>query len=83
MRILELMSVGLFLMAATGQVQAACGGSFGSFVEGMKKEARAKGHSASSVDRFFASVRQDPKVIRADRAQGIFQMPFILSLIHI
>ena len=77
MRILELMSVGLFLVAATGQVQAACGGSFGSFVEGMKKEARAKGHSASSVDRFFASVRQDPKVIRADRAQGIFQMPFI------
>ena len=53
-----------------------CGGSFAGFVEAMKAEARARGHSAASVDRFFASVRQDPAVIRADRAQGIFQMPF-------
>lgn len=54
-----------------------CGGSFGSFVNGLKAEAVAKGHQKAAVDRFFASVRQDPKVIRADRAQGIFQMPFI------
>ena len=53
-----------------------CGGSFGGFVQEMKTEAVAKGHSQGSVDRFFANVRQDRKVIRADRAQGIFQMPF-------
>ena len=77
MRILNIIAAGLLALATTGQVQAACGGSFGSFIDGLKKEARAKGHSASTVDRFFSSVRQDPKVIRADRAQGIFQMPFI------
>lgn len=66
------------LMSATaGLAQTPCGGSFGSFVSDMKAEARAKGHSAAAVDQFFASVRHDPKVIRADRAQGIFQMPFI------
>ena len=43
----------------------------------MKSEAVSKGHNQAKVDRFFANVRQDPKVIRADRAQGIFQMPFI------
>ena len=60
--------------AATAQ---SCGGAFGAFVNNLKAEAIGKGHEKSSVDRFFANVRQDPKVIRADRAQGIFQMPFI------
>ncbi len=54
-----------------------CGGSFGSFVNALRAESVSRGHEKSSVDRFFANVRQDPKVIRADRAQGIFQMPFI------
>ena len=61
-------------LAATAQ---SCGGAFGSFVNGLKIEAIDKGHEKDAVDRFFANVRQDPKVIRADRAQGIFQMPFI------
>ncbi len=57
-------------------VAQTCGGSFGAFVQGMKAEAVAMGHPKAAVDRFFANVRQDRKVIRADRAQGIFQMPF-------
>ncbi len=55
----------------------ACGGSFGSFINDMKAEARAKGHASNAVDAFFNGVRQDPKVIRADRSQGIFQRPFL------
>ena len=35
------------------------------------------GHDAGTVDRFLRSVRQDPKVLRADRAQGVFQKPFV------
>lgn len=62
---------------ATSAVSQSCGGSFGSFVDAMKSEAVQRGHKPAAVDSFFASVRQDPKVIRADRAQGIFQMPFI------
>jgi lytic murein transglycosylase len=53
-----------------------CGGKFGSFVSGLKKEAIAKGHDPASVDRFFASVRQDPKTLGADRSQGVFQKTF-------
>ncbi|MEM7751990.1 MAG: lytic murein transglycosylase [Pseudomonadota bacterium] len=54
-----------------------CGGSFASFIVGLKAEALERGHDSAMVNRFFASARLDEKVIRADRAQGIFQMPFI------
>ena len=43
----------------------------------MKAEAIRDGHNRTSVDRFFANVRQDPRTLRADRAQGIFQKDFI------
>jgi lytic murein transglycosylase len=76
MRVLALcLSLALLPGSAFGAV--ACGGSFNSFVAAMKQEARAKGHSKSSVDKFFASVRQDAKVIKADRSQGVFKRDFI------
>jgi len=56
---------------------AQCGGSFNSFVQGLKAEAMAKGHSQATVDAFFRGVQQDPKTLRADRSQGVFQKPFI------
>jgi lytic murein transglycosylase len=65
------------LALSVGQGHAACGGSFGGFVNGLKQEAMARGHAPASVDRFFQSVRQDPAVLRADRAQGVFQNPFV------
>jgi lytic murein transglycosylase len=65
----------LFLTAVSANA-VPCGGSFSSFVSKMKAEAVSRGHSKATVDRFFSGVRQDPKVIRADRSQGIFQMSF-------
>ncbi|SIO52101.1 lytic murein transglycosylase [Rhodovulum sp. ES.010] len=56
---------------------ATCGGSFAGFVAGLKGEAVARGHDRGAVDRFFAGVRQDPEVIRRDRAQGFFLRDFI------
>ena len=56
---------------------ATCGGEFGAFVNEMKREAVSRGHTESTVDRFFASARQDPAVIRADRSQGVFRKTFI------
>lgn len=56
---------------------AKCGGTFSSFVSGLKSEAVAKGHSKSSVNAFFNGVRQDPRTLKADRAQGVFQLDFI------
>ena len=55
---------------------AKCGGAFSDFVSQTKKEARAKGYEAGLVDSFFANVRPDSKVIKADRAQGVFQLDF-------
>ena len=90
----RLVFLALTLISVTGfsSIAAAqsCGGGFYSFVQGLKSEARTRGFSNALSDQFFASVAQDPKVIKADRAQGVFQLPFlefsgrlILSLIHI
>ncbi|TDK46765.1 lytic murein transglycosylase [Antarcticimicrobium luteum] len=65
------------LCLAVPTAHAQCGGPFPGFVEGLKSEAVAKGTDAATVNAFFRSVRQDPKVLKADRAQGVFQMPFI------
>jgi lytic murein transglycosylase len=62
---------------AAGPALADCGGEFGAFVAGMKAEARALGHPAATVERFFDGVRQDKKVLKADRAQGVFRKSFI------
>lgn len=57
--------------------QAPCGGDFGSWLGGIKREAVARGIPATTADGFLASARRDPAVIKADRAQGVFQLPFL------
>ncbi len=61
----------------TGAAAAKCGGSFPEFVNGLQREALDRGHDPVRVRSFFASVRHDPSVIRADRRQGVFQLPFV------
>ena len=58
-------------------VSAQCGGSFAAFKSGLVAEAPARGIAKETAERFLAGVRQDPAVLRADRAQGVFQRPFI------
>ena len=70
-------SLFIVLLAQTVQAQAACGGSFASFIRGIKTEARSLGYSRNAVEQFFEGAAQDPKVLKADRAQGVFQMPFV------
>ena len=64
------------LSATTAQAQS-CGGDFGAFIEGLKAEAALRGFDPALTDQFFAGVSLDPAVIRADRAQGVFQRDFI------
>ncbi|MGB3315327.1 MAG: lytic murein transglycosylase [Albidovulum sp.] len=66
-----------FTLALLPQMSLACGGGFSDFVSGLKSEARAAGHSAGRVDAFFAGVRQDGAVLKADRSQGVFRKSFI------
>ena len=54
-----------------------CGGNFGSFIRYLKDKAIDQGYSKLKVDKFFASAAQDIKTIKADRAQGVFQLPFV------
>ncbi|WP_171212627.1 lytic murein transglycosylase [Ruegeria sp. HKCCA5426] len=68
-----LVATTLFITPAFAQ----CGGGFNSFVNGLKTEAVGKGFDKSTIDAFFKGVQQDGAVLRADRAQGVFQKPFI------
>jgi lytic murein transglycosylase len=64
------------LMTAAPAWAVACGGSFSGFVADLQAEAVAQGHDPQSAARFFAAVGRSEAVIRADRAQGVFQKPF-------
>jgi lytic murein transglycosylase len=71
------MLTALCLTLTPAYANTQCGGKFSTFVANLKKEAISKGHDRTTVDRFFASVRQDPKTLKADRSQGVFQKDFI------
>ncbi|MCA3437162.1 MAG: lytic murein transglycosylase [Rhodobacter sp.] len=58
-------------------VAAPCGGDFGQFVAAMKAKAAEQGHPQDRIDAFFATARQDPRVLKADRSQSVFQKPFL------
>ncbi|MEL6531744.1 MAG: lytic murein transglycosylase [Pseudomonadota bacterium] len=79
MKSLAHLARGLCLGAAlsTGAWAQQCGGNFGAFVDGLRQEAVANGHAAGTVNAFFANVRQDQATLNADRAQGIFTVPFV------
>ncbi len=68
----------LALTLATVPLAAqACGGSFSGFVADLEREAVSRGHDPAAARRFFSGIRQSPSVLKADRAQGVFQKPFI------
>lgn len=67
----------LVLSANVASANVLCGGSFDGFVNGLKKEAQSMGYSRSVVNDFFASAQKDQKTLNADRAQGVFQKPFL------
>ena len=62
--------------AAHAQATVPCGGDFADFVRGLKAEAVERGFPRPLVDAFFRSAAYDPRVIRRDRAQGIFKATF-------
>ncbi|QUJ75781.1 lytic murein transglycosylase [Sulfitobacter albidus] len=71
------LAAALAALPLTALANTPCGGSFSTFIDGLKAEAIAEGIAPETANRFFRSVRQDPAVLRADRAQGVFQRPFI------
>ena len=73
---LAILSAAIFLTTSAAFGQVACGGGFNGFVSKMKQAAVAKGHAKGTVDTFFRSARQDSKVLKADRSQGVFKRTF-------
>lgn len=63
--------------ALPAQAAVPCGGEFGDWVAAMKAEAIAQGKPAEVVEDFFAGVRQDAAVLKADRSQGVFRKSFL------
>jgi len=71
-----LRALALILLASQTHAQT-CGGPLDSFIAGVKEEAIAQGQNPATIDRFFAGAKIDDAVLRADRAQGVFQKDFI------
>ena len=77
MRRLVLSAVLAAALPGTGSAQQ-CGGDWSAFMAGLQAEAQAQyGIPADVAARFFGQLRQDPEVLRRDRAQGFFQRPFL------
>ena len=54
-----------------------CGTDWASFIKDIEQEAVAKGYARPWVKRFLDGTAQEPRVIKADRRQGVFQKDFI------
>lgn len=67
----------LALALATPAAAAPCGGDFGEFLKTMEAEAVAAGVPAETAAAFFKGARQDQKVLKADRSQGVFRKTFL------
>ncbi len=72
-----LIAGGTLLAHANPVSAASCGGNFGQFVNAIKQEAVASGIDPAVANRALANARIDQKVLRRDRAQGIFKSTFI------
>jgi lytic murein transglycosylase len=67
----------LTLAFAAPAPAAPCGGDFATFLAAMAAEATATGLPTDAVKSFFNGARQDPKVLKADRSQGVFRKTFL------
>lgn len=67
----------LALTLAAPAAAAPCGGDFGAFLTAMEAEAVAAGVPADAAAGFLKGARQDPKVLKADRSQGVFRKTFL------
>jgi lytic murein transglycosylase len=63
--------------AWAGSVPCRTSGSFESWLEGVKAEARAAGVPNSAIEAGLAGVAYDPAIIRRDQGQGVFQQTFL------
>ena len=67
----------LVLSLTSGPALAApCGGSLSDFIAAITAEAEATGLPETAARSYLADARLDDRVLKADRAQGVFRMNF-------
>ncbi|MDF1727613.1 MAG: lytic murein transglycosylase [Sulfitobacter sp.] len=66
----------LLSSGAVALAEVPCGGDFASFKADLAEEAASRGIAPEVARAFFQPIAQDPAVLRADRKQGVFQLPF-------
>ena len=66
-----------FALLTSPAIAENCGGSLSSFLDGVRSEAATKGLPSAATEAFLRGAALDPNVIKADRAQGVFQKDFI------
>lgn len=64
-------------LLTTPAVAQDCGGTLPDFLNGIRTEAAAMGLPATAIDATLDGAALDPKVIQADRSQGVYQKDFI------
>ncbi len=74
--LLSAAALGLSASASLAQT-APCGGDFNAFMQQVGQEARAQGLPQNAINSVISAARQDPKVLRFDRAQGVFRQTFL------
>jgi lytic murein transglycosylase len=72
---LALATLGLGVIAAPAAA-APCGGDFGAWLDGFKREAATEGVSQHTIQSALAGVTYDPGIIARDHAQGVFRQSF-------
>ena len=64
-------------LSSPALAQLPCGGEFADWVTATKAEAVANGIPQDTADAFFADLSPDPRVLKADRSQGVFRKSFL------
>lgn len=66
-----------FALITSPAVAQDCGGPLPAFLDGVRAEAAAMGLDDSATNAVLQGAQIDPKVLQADRSQGVFQKDFI------
>ncbi|MDT8854543.1 lytic murein transglycosylase [Paracoccaceae bacterium Fryx2] len=74
---MRLAALPLLACLAAPATAAPCGGDFAAFVAAMQAEGLAQGRTPAEVESFFRGARIDPRVLKADRSQGVFRKTFL------
>ena len=73
---LALTALWLAVAAPAFAATAPCGGDFGTWLDGVKREAAAQGISQRTLQTALGGITYDPAIIARDHAQGVFKQSF-------